>query len=179
MKKLHSIFNIHYSKSGFTLIETLVAIVVLLLAIVGPYQIATRGLFAAGIAKDQITAYYLAQEPVEYIRNIRDHNGLLGNPSGWLDGLDECLGQNCYVDVFNQSIQVCLPEGCPVLKYDNSVSGSYTYNYGANGETSPFTRTTTMTQINANEYSISVSVTWSRGLITRDFTIRENIFNWQ
>ena len=59
---------------GFTLIETLVAIAVLSLAITGPMVIAQKGIGSAIYARDEVTAFYLAQEAIEYIRNVRDTN---------------------------------------------------------------------------------------------------------
>ena len=58
--------------SGFTLIETLVAIAVLTLAVAGPLFTAERTIVAAQTAADQLTASYLAQEGVEYVRAMRD-----------------------------------------------------------------------------------------------------------
>ena len=74
---------------GFTLIETFVAIVILTTAIVGPLQIAMRGLQASLISTDQVTANYLAQDAVEYVRWVRDSNLLQG--SNWLTHFDNCL----------------------------------------------------------------------------------------
>ena len=57
---------------GFTLIETLVAIAIVLLSIVGPLIVADRTLVAAQLSRYQLTASYLAQEGVEYVRAMRD-----------------------------------------------------------------------------------------------------------
>ena len=92
-------------KKGFTLIETLVAILILTTAIAGPLTIASRGLNAALIAKDQTTASYLAQDAIEYVRAVRDTNRLLGGDwltgaggSGAITNLSGCISQNCIVD---------------------------------------------------------------------------------
>jgi len=62
--------------AGFTLIETLVAITILTLAISGPLFTANRAIVAAENARDQLTALYLAQEGVEYVRMMRDNSYL-------------------------------------------------------------------------------------------------------
>jgi prepilin-type N-terminal cleavage/methylation domain-containing protein len=47
---------------GFTLVETLVAVTVLLLVIVGPMTVAQKGIQNAYFANEQVTAVFLAQE---------------------------------------------------------------------------------------------------------------------
>jgi prepilin-type N-terminal cleavage/methylation domain-containing protein len=70
--------NIKHSQKAFTLIETLVAISILTIALTGPLAVIAQALKSSYFARDQITAYYLAQEAIEYIRNQRDINGLKG-----------------------------------------------------------------------------------------------------
>lgn len=78
---------------GFTLIETLIAVTVLSFAITGPMYIAQKGIEASIYARDEITASYLAQEAIEYIRFVRDSNKVKmdngitssgGSPLTWL-----------------------------------------------------------------------------------------------
>src|SRR4051812_29896076 len=87
-------------QKGFTLVEAMVAISILSLAVTGPLVIAQKGIGSAIYARDQVTASYLAQEGVEYVRNVRDTNRIAGSP--WLTGLSACLetglGQRCAVD---------------------------------------------------------------------------------
>ena len=74
--------------AGFTLVETLVAISILIIALTGPLAIIAQSLKSSYFSRDEITAAYLAQEPIEYIRNKRDENGLRKtNSSQWMDGL--------------------------------------------------------------------------------------------
>lgn len=57
---------------GFTLIETMVAVAILAIAIAGPMYTANRAIVAAELSQDQLTASYLAQEGIEYVRAMRD-----------------------------------------------------------------------------------------------------------
>ena len=71
--------------TGFTLVEAMVAVTVLTLAISGAFFTANSAIIAAEIASDQLTASYLAQEGVEYVRKMRDDAYLAavagGNPA--------------------------------------------------------------------------------------------------
>src|SRR4051812_13810349 len=59
-------FHVQNPRRAFTLVESMVAISILALAVTGPMIIAQKGIGSAIYAKDQITAFYLAQEAVEY-----------------------------------------------------------------------------------------------------------------
>ncbi len=136
-------------KRGFTLVETLVAITVLLLSISAPLTIAAKALFAAYYSRDQITAYYLAEEAIEYVKNARDTTFLndvlndevpvVGNQN-WLLGLEDCIEggvdfQGCIVDatlsfdpyIANDAIRSCT-EGslseCPPLRHCVTSAGA-------------------------------------------------------
>lgn len=54
------------------MIEVLVAISVLLIAIVGPMTIASKGLQSAQLAREENTATFLAQEGIEIVLNKRN-----------------------------------------------------------------------------------------------------------
>jgi len=168
-----------FSKSGagFTLVETLVAISVLLLSIAGPLTIATRSLLSARFARDQVTAFYLAQEATELIRNQRDNNSIAGSPN-WTDGLQACLDANgCTVDPIGGSFSVCPAEGCPLL-YRHVTEGLYGYTTGANWEETRFTRSIYLTSVNPAEASVSITIAWDSGPLAKTFTIQENFLDW-
>ena len=78
-------FGFRISKSGFTLLETVVALAVILAAVVGPVSLITRGLVDFSFAKNKIIAVNLAQEGIELIRAVRENNILCdsinGNPN--------------------------------------------------------------------------------------------------
>ncbi len=173
---------------GFSIVETLVAISILLLAVVGPMSVAEQGLSSARYAADQITAYYLAQEAIEYVRNTRDENNLA--EIDWLSGLDLCVGGNwCGIGLGlngkTYEIRACGPIGVgdPCLlninKGANNQEGKYGYTPNAGWVPSTYTRRVNVSLLNADEAVISVYISWKSKTIDRQFTIRENILNWR
>src|SRR3954462_3848275 len=67
---------------GFTLLETMVAVSLLAVAIVAPMSLTAQSLASAYYARDEVTAFYLAQEGLEVVRNIRDNNILQNSQGG-------------------------------------------------------------------------------------------------
>lgn len=184
---------------GFTLIESLVAIGVLAIVIVAPMTIAQKGLQSTYHARDQITAFYLAQEVVEYVRALRDGNKLAGNtnssitfPGGyWLGGLESCIHVNSpsagLCDVNSSSDEVkFFSSGTPVpnLWHDNS-GGGYRQTNGV--ASNPFTERSKFRRemdifINTaqrDEAKVTVRVFWRSSIYSaeRSVTLSETIFN--
>ncbi len=92
---------------GFTLVETLVSITILLVVIITPMTIVSRSIQSAYHAGDQLAATHLAQEGVEIILRMRDDKALEafrdyytnGTPSidttSWYGSLgSECKGDD-------------------------------------------------------------------------------------
>ncbi len=100
-------------QGGFTLVETLVAIAILALAVSGPLFIADRAIVAAQSAQYQLTASYLAQEGIEYVRAMRDNAYLAAyqtnktNNTAWWNGLNGFLTGNS-----SSSIMPCVSLLC-------------------------------------------------------------------
>lgn len=184
---------------GFTLIETLVAVVVLMTAIAGPLTIASKGLQATLIAKDQDTAMYLAQDATEYIRWARDTNRLSGGD--WLTGaggganavnLTPCISTNgstaCYFDSLGNNpnvITTCGGSTCSAFPlYYDPTNDYFTYNQ-TNTTQTIFTRTVQIiTPVGGNSNEVeaiaSTTVSWSDAAgVTRQVRVREDLFNWQ
>ena len=68
--------------AGFTLIEAMVAITIVTLAVTGPLFTASRAIVAAQMARQKLTASYLAQEGIEYARAMRDNEYLAAYQAG-------------------------------------------------------------------------------------------------
>jgi len=175
IKNLKFLFALREQK-GFSFIEALVAISILITSIAGPMTIAQQGLSAARISVDQITAFYLAQEAVEGIRHIRDTNVLNGD--SWLTGLSLCIDTSCTLDITQSNeIEACESLGvCDPIRYHEQTN---LYGYDGRWSDSKFTRDIRITQIVPNEIAIEVFVTWNAGVLSRSVVIQESLFNWQ
>ena|SRR3989344_1201206 len=172
------------TSSGFTLVETLVGVTLVLTTMLGPFVLAERSIFQASITQNQIIATYLAQEGIEFIRNTRDNNFLQGN--NWINGssLNNCLNSNgCYVDPLASGgapkINQCSGnDGCPVVSY-NSTTGYYTHS-GFDLAPTPFVRTVKIDKLPGNdEAEVEVTVNWQERSGPKSFVMTENIFNWR
>ncbi len=182
--------------AGFTLIETMVAITILLVTIVGPMEIASKALFSAFYARDQITAYYLAQEGIESLRNFRDVyylNGFTGWPSFVTDcSYDGISKYGCKVGASSGANPVYSVLKCTAkcdtpsdALYYNSGNGIYSYITDSGNTKSKYTRLVKVTPdaTNPNDAALVEStVYWTGSYLssgTKSFTIKEMLYNWQ
>ncbi len=179
---------------GFTLIETLIAVLLLAMSIAGPLTIASKGLTSTMVSKDQFIGFYLAQDAIEQVRFLRDTSCLstIGDSTGcpvsvWLQGLNNCLvsvnPDGCYLDSLatNPASPVACTGGvCETMRYDAT---NHVFNYNQAVPLTPqrFIRTVKITNTTADEAVITVEVNWSdRAGVTREsIKVRENIFRWQ
>lgn len=172
------------NKKGFTLIEALVAITLLTVAVVTPMTLVNRSLSTAYYARDQITAFYLAQEGIELVRAVRDGNVLLnvqGTPTDTFafPGIATVNGAIFTVDThvpLGNSMLSCPSGVCPSLKSDGEF-----YGYDSGWDETSFTRTVTTNFVDAaqDELRVSVTITWKTGAYQiRTFTISESMYRW-
>lgn len=181
---------------GFSLIETLVAVVILVSAVVGPLTLAQRSIRSAVYARDQVIASFLAEEAIEYIRSVRDGNEHEGK--SWLDGLQDCIGAEklCTVDVTQSrgdALKKC--DNKPPLSYGSTcallafhkMNGWYGYKpkNDIDWEDTRFVREVTIRTIprdnnpSDKEVEVRATVRWQTGnLPVRDIVMREYIYDW-
>ncbi len=170
---------------GFTFVETLVAISILLMAIAAAVPVGSQGLAATRVARDQVIGTYRAQEAIEYVRNVRDTNTLAAQD--WLQGLEECLDNVCMIDINKtgtETVESCSSERetvCdPLVFYETT--GLYGLSGGGNKwiETK-FTRSLLITVSDANpqEALVTATITWKDGLANRSLSVEESILDWQ
>jgi prepilin-type N-terminal cleavage/methylation domain-containing protein len=170
------------NNKGFTIIESLVAISILVMAVVGAMTSVQTGLSSYIFSKEQIIAFYLAQEGMEQIKNIRDENNLDGEH--WLAGIaqvptDPCFfGEACTVSPVEETTAIRCPSpgSCPAIRQDPD---NGFYGYDVTWPETVFRREIQLESVNANEIAATVTIYWSKGIVNRQFRARENILNWQ
>lgn len=168
---------------GFTLVETLVAITVVVTAMVGPLYAVQQSLNASRTAREQLVASSLAQEGMEYVRGLRDSNYLyvLANPGSgrsWLFGVNgtggsvNCITAACVVDPTQNTVSRTI---APLY-----LSATNLYNQAGSGTQTIYTRRVQLTAVpgSVSEMVVTVTVTWTTKSQTRNVTITERLHNW-
>lgn len=174
------------NNKGFTLVETLVAITILLLAVTGTITTAQKGLQNAYYATDQVTAVFLAQEAIESIRAYRDSKALeayANYVSGGTGSLDTtnwlpsniatgCIIGKCrFNPQSNQPFESCTGSNCVVHR---SSDGRYTHNTG--DAATKFTRQVYIEETNSGEVKVTVDVKWTTPLFNSEKHV--NLTTW-
>ena len=144
---------------GFTLIETLVAISILMIAIAGPLTVANKGQTSALNAKNQSIAINLAQEGIEYINFVKN-NKIWGD---WQPGTEFSATviepySNCKID------SVCDFPSDPTLPDINPV----------------FTRKFYLKESEIqNQVAVVVTVSWLNAGVTNSVTLEQILTNYE
>lgn len=187
---------------GFTLVETMFAIMILSLAIVGMMTVVASSLFASRYARDEITVNYLLQETVDYIRNDRDTSVFLQNTQTTDSAWDAFVSKyvpcsdpdtGCSFDVLDfisnpfLAPTECPLGGCPNLCYDEGAETTAFY-VNANsfgncdtGSLTHFQRKIVVDQnpTNLDELNITTTVYWQNGGTDKERSLTTTLMKWQ
>lgn len=182
---------------GFTLLETLVAVLVMSVAVASALAVTSRSLQSAAYTRDQMIAAFLATEEIDLVKNIRDNigeqmiNAAYEDPPRsleWLAALTsegtDCTASGCDIEglgsmavgtdgKFTDSPVIscgAYPNGCPIYL---GASG-YSHN-SANGAPTKFSRSIVITNVTDREAHLEVSI-WAGG--QKYITLRSVVTNW-
>lgn len=183
-------YNKKIKNRGFTIIETLVAIFILLISTTGPLTFAQSGLRSSFLARDQITAFYLAQDSIETLKNIKDNTSLYNRTRSssekipWLFDFGVCspnaLGETIACNFDDENVDSCdTTTGCLTPLYFDSDTKKFSITAGSKGIPSKYIRTIYVTELlDSREAQIIVKVEWdSNFFATKRIIIQENIYN--
>jgi prepilin-type N-terminal cleavage/methylation domain-containing protein len=182
-----------HKKRGFTLVEVLVAVSIFSVSIVGIMTVLGKSISDTEYAQRKMISEYLAQEGVEYIRNMRDTFVLYApaGQNGW-DLFNNKLisascnnSAGCYFnpDSLNYAssdqpitdIPVLACSGsCPQIMY-NSSNGKYNY---ASGTSFGYRRQININISVANEMKVTSTVVYLFQGTTYSVSLSEILFNW-
>ena len=185
------------SKSaGFTLVETLIAVAILMVAIAGPLTIANQALISALGSRNAMIATYLAQDGMESIKNIKDNT--LGTAGfDWSKvvnmscGGDLSFSTRCSIPnpgnngLLNSNTNViCLTANNCLLYVDESNTNvGYFYSNTTTYRSTPFTSYYYVSgsggslDIHSPEIIVTVVVSWSDGSIPNEIRLQELMTN--
>ncbi|MEK7127997.1 MAG: hypothetical protein AAB933_00330 [Patescibacteria group bacterium] len=167
-------------RSGFTLVETLIAVSIFTVSILALMSVLASGIANTNYAKRKMIASYLAQEGIEYVRNMRDTYVLYNDDwNKFSNDLNQCNNggdQACGFGAVLYDIKRCNQLNDCKLYLENG-------NYSSTGSIdSGFVRKIWKEDIGSgqdDEVKIFSKVEWTQGSGNYEITFSENLFNWQ
>lgn len=132
-------------KQGFSLIESLLAIGVLIVGILSAFILVVRSLSNIPLIQSRLIAANLAQEGIELVRQKRDTNNLNGLP--WTAGFNKgcicppdlsiSLDPACYYEI-SADDRILRPYTNTYLAVDDKDPEDWKYNYSYTGKDAEF-----------------------------------------
>lgn len=202
MKKRNIQKEFSGKKSGFTLIEMMVALSIFSFSVLAVLVLLGTSISNVGYAEKKMTASYLAEEGIEFMRNMRD-TFVLYDPDGAQKGwekfntsLNQCIFTNnnpnnpdkkCYFDnqgMFSSSTPIVYIDYsscsvppyngiCPIMHYDPNSGYGYT-----SGTATDYIRDVFVQEITPDEIRIFSTVHWKQKSADFSVTFSEDLFNW-
>jgi len=158
--------KLNKNNKGFTLLETIVAVGLIVVGLVAALALITTSLFYVSNIQDRLAAANLIAEGIEVVRNIRDNNWLQNKV--WNNG----LANGDYQVAYNSTTLFSF-SGSPLLLDSNGI-----YNYTSGAATS-YVRKISIINLSNYEIRIISMVTWQRRGITYSSSAEDHLFNWK
>ncbi|OGG65931.1 hypothetical protein A3I99_03110 [Candidatus Kaiserbacteria bacterium RIFCSPLOWO2_02_FULL_45_11b] len=177
-------------QSGFSLVETLVAISVLLIVVVGPMTISMRTAKSTSFASEQVQAFFLAQEGLELAQKGRD-DLLLQNFAGTINNswtrftASNGTYQHCYaatgcgLEWSTTAGALAAPVSCSTvancLMYRDSAGRAWFTHVAAGATATPFTRRIYFVDDDEG-VSVKSVVTWRTGSLVTEQRVEADTY---
>lgn len=159
-------------KKGFTLVESLIAIFIVAVGLVGVFVLISSAAGNMGLVSNKLIASYLAQEGVEIVKNIRDNNFVKIHKTGlgfWSDGLTGCAS-GCEADYADSALT-------PIVGGERFLKIELGYNYIL-GDNSIFKRKIIIAPAGADAFDVAVEVFWQEKTQVRQISVNAKLYKW-
>ena len=174
-----------HNKKGVSILEVIVAIVIITIGMVGVLSLVIQNVQAQYIDKNVLIASGLGQECLELVRNIRDLNWLTPNlnpVTGWKLGTgagsagDIVRSGNNYAIDYSRAIKIVNSVVDDARLYVNS-NGFYTHTSSGNAQTNFFRF---INVIDHTDYlDIKCTIRWTQGAQNHDYAAETYLYNWR
>jgi len=154
---------------GFTLIETMVALGVLVFVLTGMVSLIILNITNAKNIEKNLIAGNLAQEALEVVRSMRDNDWLEGNNFG-----DFILVSGDEYSVQWDDTDLSRGLVAQPLNFDEA-TGLYSYD---NGEPTIYTRKVLIDQVTDKEIKILVTIEWILRSGSAQLQAESHLFDW-
>ncbi|NCT02184.1 type II secretion system protein [Candidatus Parcubacteria bacterium] len=186
-----------FTQQGFTLVETLVSITILLIIVTGPLTISMTSAKSTSFASEQVVAFFLAQEGAEIAQKVRDGyllEDINHANDQWDEFTDETSGdiEDCFsstgcglelntdADGSLKTVIDCVTSTTKCKLYYNNTAERDRYTYSSSGTVEiPYTRKIYLTNISPSEVKVVSEVTWRTGNLrqTQKAEVETHLFN--
>jgi len=154
-------------KKGQFLIESWVALSILIVGFLGIFSLLSRSLSLNNVVASQYLASNLAAEGIEVVKNLIDANSLQSRP--WNQGISAGSYEVSYNSLGLDA------NGDRFLRLDSDTN---VYNYQT-GSATPFKRLVEIQNIAADEIKVKSTVTWKSRGGSYSVVLEDYFFNWQ
>ncbi len=169
-------FNIQ--EKGFTFIETVITVFVVLVGVTGLLVMLQTIFNSISVSSARLEAAYLTKEGIEIVRNIRDGNWLeYSDNAMWKDGIPASDGWEVDYNTDGQINQISDNPygGGRFLNID--VAGFYSY---SSGTATKFKRQITIVNDDPGvSFGVQAIVLWSDKGENYQFVAEEVLYNWR
>ncbi|HPR91182.1 MAG TPA: prepilin-type N-terminal cleavage/methylation domain-containing protein [Candidatus Paceibacterota bacterium] len=166
------------SRNGFSLIEALIAVAILVVGILSAFLLLIRTTATVPAMQARLTATGLAQEGIEEVRSLRDADFIQGNIFKTFLNNKDCsqASGGCNISINDSGTVQLLQESEKPLKFDEN---KYLYSYYS-GTPSIFSRRIIIDSDASHKDYIEVTVTVKYNIKGTAQTVvaKDRLYNW-
>jgi type II secretory pathway pseudopilin PulG len=173
-----------YRLMGFTLIETIVALGLITGGVAAATTLTLQVISNVAVSKNKLAALNLAQEGIEFVRQIRDTNEIKNN--SWDQGITQGACSANYEIDLSSGAPTRVPNADRYLLYPDS-KGLFGYDSGSQ---TIFKRVVTVEKPcagswgrsevpDAQELRIISTVTWTERSAAKSVSLEEVLYDWK